>query len=418
MTLPDDFVQYTRPLMGDSRWRRFVDAIDELPPVSIRLNPAKRPPHISAQTLEPVPWCREGYYLSERPVFTADPLFHAGTYYVQEAASMFLDCVLKQYVKEPVLMLDLCAAPGGKSTLARAVLPTGSMLVSNEPIRRRANILSENMQKWGHTDVIVTSNYPSDFGRSKLLFDVILADVPCSGEGMFRKNSEAVAQWSVAGVMKCSALQRSIVTDIWDNLRPGGLLIYSTCTFNTKENEENVRFIADSLGAEILPVDTDEDWGISGSLLPDFTAPVYRFIPGISRSEGLFIAVLRKKGDHRLSSDRGKSLWSSVNEVKATPLRVLFSGMDVGRPTDKNTPPSQALAMSVSAYKNNFPMVEVDYDRAMAYLCREAITLPEGIPKGYILLTYKGQPLGFVKNIGNRANNLYPSEWRIRNRNI
>ena len=177
---------------------------------------------------------------------------------------MFLDAVLRQYVKEPVTMLDLCAAPGGKSTVARTVLPQGSLLVSNEPIRKRAQILMENIQKFGHADVMVTNNYPHDYASSGLQFDVILADVPCSGEGMFRKDAEAIGEWSRQNVEKCWHLQREIVTDIWDCLRPGGLLIYSTCTFNALEDEENVRFIRDELGAEVLPVTVDPSWNITG----------------------------------------------------------------------------------------------------------------------------------------------------------
>ena len=195
MELPGDFIRYMEGFMGESLWKELREGLMEEPPASISMNPFKAQ-DMTVNEGAPVPWCQGGWYLPTRPVFTSDPLFHAGAYYVQEASSMFLDTVLREYVKEPVTMLDLCAAPGGKSTVARAALPTGSLLVSNEPIRKRAQILVENLQKFGHPDIIVTNNYPRDYAASALSFDVILADVPCSGEGMFRKDAEAIGEWS------------------------------------------------------------------------------------------------------------------------------------------------------------------------------------------------------------------------------
>ena len=209
---------------------------------------------------------------------------------------MFVYQVLREHIKTPVLALDLCAAPGGKSTLMRAVLPSGSMLVSNEVDRKRANILLENMQKQGHADVLITHNYPQDFNKTHWLFDLILVDAPCSGEGLFRRDKEAIKEWSLNNVLFCQKRQRQILSDIWPCLKEGGFLIYSTCTFNTRENEENVKFIMEELGADILPVSINPEWNIKGSLLKDWQKPVYRFIPGITKSEGLFMAVLRKKG--------------------------------------------------------------------------------------------------------------------------
>lgn len=251
MLLPIDFTTYTREMMGDALFLRLLEGLSASPVTSIRHNPLKinqinsegGEGSISLPVDVPVPWCEGGYYLSTRPNFTFDPLLHAGAYYVQEAASMFIDHVVRQHIQQPVLMLDLCAAPGGKSTALRAALPTGSVLASNEVVRQRANILMENMQKWGHPDVMVTHATPADYHRSGLLFDAILADVPCSGEGMFRKDAKAIDEWSVQNVLKCQQLQREIVADAWACLRPGGLLIYSTCTMNTKENEENVAWM-------------------------------------------------------------------------------------------------------------------------------------------------------------------------------
>ena len=242
--LPLAFTDYTRSLFGDNLYHTFLKGLGETAPVSIRLNPFKLAegthkvnPELNPQ---PIPWCKEGYWLDTRPNFTFDPLLHAGAYYVQEASSMFLSHVLQHLVKQPVMALDLSAAPGGKTTCARASLPAGSFLFSNEPIGKRAQILAENVQKFGHEGVAVTNNYPRDYKKTKLVFDVIIADVPCSGEGMFRKDPQSIEEWSLQNVENCWQLQRSIIADIWDNLKPGGILIYSTCTFNAHEDEENI----------------------------------------------------------------------------------------------------------------------------------------------------------------------------------
>lgn len=295
MTLPEEFIRYTRDLMGDERFARLAEGLQQESPVSIRLNPAKceMAGTSVADSDGHVAWCATGTYLRSRPNFTFDPLLHGGMYYVQEASSMFVDHVLRQVTDGPSTVLDLCAAPGGKSTACRAALPDHSVLVSNEPVRTRANILSENMQKQGHPDIIVTNNLPRDFRRAGLAFDIILADVPCSGEGMFRKDDEAVRQWSPQLVSNCSRLQRDIVADIWPCLRPGGILIYSTCTFNAHENEENAEWIASVLGAEFVSIATQAEWNIQPALTRSCAG--YRFLPGTTRGEGLFMTVLRKK---------------------------------------------------------------------------------------------------------------------------
>ena len=244
MNLPASFTEYTRALLGVEEYEKLVSALQQEPPVSIRLNRLKvhRLKVENALSVQP-PWSSEGIYLDERLTFTFDPLFHAGCYYVQEASSMFVEQVLRQHVTKPVVMLDLCAAPGGKSTHARSVLPEGSLLVANEVIRNRSQILAENLTKWGHPDVVVTNNDPADFSALPSFFDVILTDVPCSGEGMFRKDPVAVEEWSPENVEICWQRQRRIIADVWPSLKPGGILIYSTCTYNTKEDEEKVRWI-------------------------------------------------------------------------------------------------------------------------------------------------------------------------------
>ena len=397
--------------MGEQRFNRFMEAFNEDAPVSIRLNPLSAA--WQCQAADKVPWCPEGYYLSGRPQFTFDPLFHAGCYYVQEAASMFITHILRELFtlhsslftlhsslftlhSSLSTVLDLCAAPGGKSTAMRTVLPEGCTLVSNEPIPTRAQILLENITKWGWPDCIVTNNYPRDFRKAKARFDLILCDVPCSGEGMFRKDPESISEWSLQNVEKCWRLQREIVADAWECLNPGGILIYSTCTYNIKENEENVRWILDTYDAEALTIPTEPSWNITGSLLPGFDAPVYRFIPGLTRSEGLFMAVLRKGGGKDVTSSppesggaRGGLKNGSILRMFRPPLTLPDSGGECAR-------------------------IDLSYQDALKYLRGEALVLPSDTPRGIVTVTYKGMPLGPVKNIGPRANNLYPKPWRIK----
>ena len=401
--LPQAFADYTRQMMGDERFERYLKSFGQESPVSIRLNPRKAK-GLTAIDAEPVPWCRDGYYLRKRPNFTMDPLLHAGCYYVQEAASMFLDEVLRQAVQgtvplcdlshswdSPYNALDLCAAPGGKSTLLRAALPDDCVLYSNEPVRNRFNILSENVQKWGYDNHIVTCQYARDFRRSKQKFDIILCDVPCSGEGMFRKDPATISEWSPQNVEKCWRLQRDIVADIWPCLNEDGILIYSTCTFNTKENEENVRWLLSEYDAEVLPIDIKSEWNITGSLLEGFTGPVYRFIPGITRSEGLFMAVLRKG---RLSP---------VPSLDREGHRKLHAQVTAPLSTKRGV---------------GGESVELSYQQAIAFLRGEALQLPEDTPRGEVEVCFEGHPLGLVKNIGTRANNLYPKAWRIKTTHI
>jgi NOL1/NOP2/fmu family ribosome biogenesis protein len=350
---------------------------------------------------------------------------------------MFLDEVLRQVMpsilskKSPLgAALDLCAAPGGKSTLLRAALPDDCVLYSNEPDRRRANILMENMQKQGHPNVIVTNNYAIDYQKSGLTFDLIVCDVPCSGEGMFRKDHDSIGEWSLQNVMKCAALQRSIIEDIWPCLNEGGVMVYSTCTFNLHEDEENVKWICETLGAELIPIEIREEWNITGSLLKGWDKPVYRFIPGTTKGEGLFMAVLRK-----LKIDNGKlKIESTQSEGKQkkgkgkngrdgnsqfsifnSQLRILSDGHPVGTQKGKNIIPAHAEALLINLPKDKYPFAELSKEYALKYLHHEAIVLSAEVPKGFVVVTYQGHPLGFVKNIGNRANNLYPQEWKIRN---
>jgi NOL1/NOP2/sun family protein len=425
--LPLAFTDYTRSLFGDNLYHTFLKGLDETAPVSIRLNPFKlaEGTHKVNPKLNPhpIPWCKDGYWLDTRPNFTFDPLLHAGAYYVQEASSMFLSHVLQHLVKQPVMALDLCAAPGGKTTCACTSLPAGSFLFSNEPIGKRAQILAENVQKFGHEDVVVTNNYPRDYKKTKLGFDVIIADVPCSGEGMFRKDPQSIEEWSLQNVENCWQLQRSIIADIWDNLKPGGILIYSTCTFNAHEDEENIAWILNEYDAELLSVPTEEAWNITGSLIDNPLKdgrefPVYRFIPGKTRGEGIFMTIIRKHGENKTFINKTTiDVDKAITEARKR-LRILSHGVKDGMQKGKNVIPDHTLALSFSTDKSAYPNVEVDYQTAIAYLRHEAIVLSSDAPRGIVLLTYKGYPIGFAKNLGNRANNLYPQEWRIKSTHI
>ena len=397
--LPAEFISYTRELFGEAVWQQYLHSFDEPTPVSVRLNPFKPLSSLTSYLLpfeDPVPHCQDAYYLTERPNFALDPLLHAGAYYVQEASSMYLDKVIREELSsfnyQLSTALDLCAAPGGKSTLLRAALPEDVKLYSNEPDRKRANILVENMQKQGHPNVVVTNSYASDYKKSGLLFDLILTDVPCSGEGMFRKDPATIKEWSVQNVMKCQQLQRSIISDIWDCLRPGGILIYSTCTFNRHEDEENIEWIKDSFEAEEI-------------------LPAKRFIPGVDRGEGLFMAVLRKMStDVTIQRQNMQALriLSPVNS-QLSPINSQLSTVNCQLSIN------HAEALSIATPKDAYPRVELSREDALKYLHRESLILPEETPRGYVIVTYQDLPLGFVKNIGTRANNLYPKEWKIRN---
>lgn len=398
MQMPADFEALMRQQLGPEEYEALAEALAGDPVVSVRLNRHK-PAEVFAGA-ESVPWCPDGRYLTQRPQFTLDPLLHAGCYYVQEASSMFISHLLRTHFQPPAgaLCLDLCAAPGGKSTLLLNDLPSDALLIANEPVRQRAHILRENIIKWGSPNAMVTSNYAADFQPLGAVFDLILCDAPCSGEGMFRKDPDSIGEWSLKNVEICWQRQRQIVADIWPTLRDGGLFIYSTCTYNHFEDEDNVRWIADELGADILPLCDRPEWGIVNG----------HFYPHRTRGEGFFAAVLHKHGDARAKTLDPKKLHRHLN--------ILLEGIEPGRVVDKKgtVEPSQSQAMSWTADHSRWPSVELTQEDALNYLRTEALHLPADTPRGYVLLTYQHHPLGFCKNIGNRANNLYPAEWRIR----
>ena len=444
--LPIDFIESLHSYLTQDEVHQLCQALKLEPVVSIRLNDKVDYLTFDADT-EEVPWHEDGYYLSKRPQFTLDPLFHAGCYYVQEASSMFLGEVLNQYVKKDSIVLDMCAAPGGKSTLISQYLGAEGLLVSNEVVRQRVFILSENIQKWGNGNTVVTHNYAADFG-SKLenLFDCILVDAPCSGEGMFRKDAGAVEEWSPKNVSECVTRQCEILDDVWDALKLGGVLIYSTCTFNQEENEKNAKWIMEELGAELLPIAYDPDWGIvEGN-------PGYHFYPHKVKGEGLYMCAFRKLGtsvgsfripkgkssavNHKVDGEAEMRSWlkhpdrwvirqqdrfmsaypakyKELIEYISTQFICISTGFGIGEVRGKNIAPQHSLAMLKDFKTDKFTRADLNLEQALAYLRNESFALPN-VPQGIVLVTYENVPLGFVKNVGNHCNNLYPKEWRIR----
>ena len=444
MNLPVDFVQRIHADFG-AEASAFLDALQAPSQVSVRVNPAKvSSARFSSSVLERVPWSSWGAYLKSRPCFTLDPLFNAGAYYVQEAGSMLVEAACRKYLSPSSnpLVLDLCAAPGGKSTLLSSFLGNNGLLVANEYVARRVAPLRENLTKWGAANTVVTNSDAASFGQLQGLFDCMVVDAPCSGEGMFRKEEVAVFDWSPSAVRMCRDRQRQILSDVFPALKEGGLLIYSTCTFNEEEDEQNAQWIASSLGAELLPLDIEEAWHVVGS------SAGYHTYPYKAKAEGFFISVLRKTSPAASTSFKSKvplpvAKWPAAQQfwllapesfaflqkevgVVAFPSRflpvlqalyqktkVVQAGVALAQMKGKDWIPSPAFALSSSLNREAFPQVSVDWSQAMAFLRRENIVLKEA-PKGWVLITFSGVPLGWVKNLGSRSNNAYPAEWHVR----
>ncbi len=463
--IPSDFIQQMEKLVGQEECAALVSALTEsVATTSVRYNRRKlateSPALFPELESEPVGWCATGMYLGERPSFVLDPLFHAGGYYVQEAASMFIEQAYLKIAEDrvPERVLDLCAAPGGKSTLWRSLLPDGALLVANEPMRQRADVLAENMQKWGHPDVMVTHAFPQEFSGLHGFFDVIATDVPCSGEGMFRKDDTAVSEWSLQNVVDCADRQWRIICDVWDCLKQGGYLVYSTCTFNAAENELMIADICSRLGAEVVPLSVNPDWQVS-TLTPEGGIQnaslqnngMYHFYPHKSRGEGLFLCLLRKTSEApsmKMKKDKsqkqpsvspdakktlnwldtpndyalfpvGENQWSAVKKKLVEDMTLVFkqvrclvAGIPLSEAKGKKMAPQHGLALSLARSEEAFPVADVDLQTAIAYLRHEAVVIDA--PKGWVILTYQNLALGFVNNLGTRANNMYPQAWRIR----
>jgi 16S rRNA C967 or C1407 C5-methylase (RsmB/RsmF family)/NOL1/NOP2/fmu family ribosome biogenesis protein len=422
------------------------NAMEETSTPSIRINPYKW--NKSPLNAESVPWCRNGYYLVTRPSYTFDPLFHSGCYYPQEASGMFLEQILKQTsdFSENYRVLDLCGAPGGKSTHLSELIGPENLLVANETIRSRAIILAETITKWGSVNTIVTQNDPAVFGKLSGYFDIIIVDAPCSGEGMFRSGT-AVREWSVVNTLHCAERQKRILMDVWPALKENGLMIYSTCTFNPGENEENIKWLIGKHKADIVRINIDDFPGIKEIDYQGIYG--YGFYPGKVRGEGLFLSVIRKTGKQEKSHIRSQykselkpvkedfkiaDSWTSFSRDRLLKwgvelfavscnmddylhlyqnLKITKAGTKIFIVKNNDYLPSPELALSIQLKTGAFPGNEVDLYEALAFMRRDNFALQNAI-KGWNIVTYKGVCLGFVKNIGNRLNNYFPVEWRIR----
>ncbi len=399
--------------MPDIDIKAFMTAMSESPAVSFKLNRRKTTnvSELGYGMPEEVSWCRSGFYLDSRPKFTLNPLLHAGVFYVQDASSMIYETITSQLIEDygltaTPLVLDMCAAPGGKTTSIINALADGSFVVANEVMPQRAKILRENLLKWGYPDIMVTNSSVRTIASVGEVFDLVAVDAPCSGEGMMRKDEEAVRQWTPGLVEKCAALQQSILAEAVNALRPGGFMIYSTCTFNRHENEENVKWLIAEHGLEPVQIRVPDDNGIGGAIGAEL--PAMRFMPHLTRGEGLFAAVLRKPGDAQ-PANRKKAIAAISDKT-----HVILDGIPTVSLKGKVELPASEWVLSTRFPRDKFPTAELDMETAQRYLRHEAIRLDPNCPRGFIVVTYGGHPLGFVKNIGNRANNLFPPEWRIR----
>jgi 16S rRNA C967 or C1407 C5-methylase (RsmB/RsmF family)/NOL1/NOP2/fmu family ribosome biogenesis protein len=415
--------------------------------VSIRLNPAKPVVSPSLTVEGSVPWCEQGYYLKERPFFTFDPLLHAGAYYVQEASSMFVWQALKQLVPDQAgkKVLDLCAAPGGKSTILASYFKEG-LVVANEVIKNRASILVENMSKWGAAAVVVTNNDPSHFQSLPGYFDLILADAPCSGSGLFRKDIAAVEHWSEDNVTLCSQRQQRILADILPALKENGILLYSTCSYSELENEWIADWLVAEMGMKSLSLELPSEWGIVNTVSAREAAFGYRFYPNLLKGEGFFLAAFQKQqsaGFKKIKPNQisplsknelqqlntniplvdGLSFFQQAGTIRAIPapwigdigilasqLYIKKAGVEIGSLKGKDLVPAHELALS-DLLNPGFPILELDLEQSLLYLKRKDLTLYGQM--GWNLLQYCGMSLGWVKVLPNRINNYYPAEWRI-----
>ncbi len=453
------------PEFAKSVSAELLKVLDDQPITSVRYNPFKLPGLPSEgnglPVGESVPWNRYGAYLAQRPVFTLDPAMHAGAYYVQEASSQFVEHLYRQAVGDDnVRLLDLCAAPGGKTTLYSTLIGPGGLVVANEVIKTRASVLADNVRRWGIGNVAVTCNDAGAFGTFRHWFDVVAVDAPCSGEGMFRRVPDSRLEWSPAGIELCAARQRRILADAWDALRPGGVLIYSTCTFNRRENEDNVVWLSQNFAVEPVAIDVPTDWGVECGEVDGIGT--FRFWPHLLRGEGFFAAVMRK-ADGRLKRETPRAHREPLVELNrpesrpladwfATPeamkfarvgdtcygfyrpvyqsvaslagvLNVIYSGVCTGQIFGVKLRPDHAMALFHDLARDNSPtlpngraaVTELTRDEALDYLRKRDPSDINRLSEGLNLLTYNGLPIGWTKRIGHRSNTLLPASFRIVN---
>lgn len=506
MTLPEKFIERVLRELGEEDGRALCEALETPSPVSVRLNPDKCPTAgVTSQDglpatcvdaafagscdFEPgtgrsgdgnaredsaalpvcdsreallrrlgasrrVPWCDQGWYLAARPSFTLDSDFHAGAYYVQEPASQMVGYLLRDVAVAGARILDLCAAPGGKTTLYASLAGPEGLVVANEIDRRRAQTLADNVRKWGTGNVVVTTCEPARLGDFEGWFDVVAVDAPCSGEGMFRKDPASRGEWSVGNVRVCAARQDTILREAWRALKPGGTLLYSTCTFNRDEDEGALERMAVWAGEEIVESDetpVDAKWGVLCGRVGAWRT--CRFYPHLVSSEGFFAAVVRKAPDAggRMRTPKARrTMLGAVDRATAAELAcwvlrpgamrfaevastcygwyaaqadavgtlsgalpVIYSGVAMGQLFKGRLKPDPALAFFAGLNRDAVPVAELDESEALNYLRRQEISVG-ALAEGLNLVCARGRALGFAKRIGGRVNNMYPDSLRIR----
>lgn len=423
------------------------------PITTVRMNPAKSPSVFMNEIA--VPWHSNGKYLNERPLFTADPLFHSGCYYVQEASSMFLAHALQQTtnLSERLRVLDLCAAPGGKSTLLNSLLNEGSLLVANEIIKSRVPVLADNLSKWGTANTYVSNNDPRDFGRLANYFDVLVVDAPCSGSGMFRKDPAAIDEWSEEAVKLCSQRQQRILADVYPAIKRDGVLIYSTCSYSEAENEEIADWLCQEFALETIRLNIDPSWGIVETTSRQDQNWGYRFYPQHLKGEGFYLSCFRKKDGEVHSDFKNRKqepikipiqhLQEMENWIASASLEIkLFqdtyyaipagqahdlaflqerlylkkSGTRLGKFAGKDFIPDQELALSIWAAPK-IKRLNLNRAAAISYLKKEDLHITSDL-SDWVLMCYEGFGLGWAKVLPKRINNYYPKEWRIINQAI
>jgi 16S rRNA C967 or C1407 C5-methylase (RsmB/RsmF family)/NOL1/NOP2/fmu family ribosome biogenesis protein len=437
---PENFVARLKEQRADAD--ELLDALNGESPVSIRLNPKKiRAPFENAA---PISWCKTGYFLNERPSFTKDPRFHAGAYYPQEAGSMFIDAILKQLeLPDTCVALDLCAAPGGKSTILLDNLSDNALLIANEIVRNRAYILRDNLTRWGKSNVMVTNKSASDFSHYTGLFDLVLVDAPCSGEGMFRKDTQARNEWSVHNAAQCVSRQTDILEDLWPALQQGAYLIYSTCTFNPEENHKQLAKFMENHECEHVELDFPENYNLDNSE----SKIGYSCLPHKMQTEGFYFAVLRKTEPSRNYQIKSKKENNKKhkNQAPALPnfsipenqklvflneafyliperqaalmltlqdqLSCMKLGVRLGEVIGNKWLPHFEYALSVFE-KSDFNAAQLNLEQALQYLKGNPVAV-EG-KDGWQLAQFEGLNLGWLKKIGPRSNNYYPKELRIK----
>ncbi|MDI6402463.1 hypothetical protein QLX67_10700 [Balneolaceae bacterium ANBcel3] len=473
--LPDAFIQRINRQMGPES-SSFLETLNDPSATSVRINPFKvhhpdsflaafgeKPAHY-----ENVPWSENGYYLNQRPSFTHDPRHHAGCYYVQEASSMFLEYLIRQTGLQlhNGTILDACASPGGKTTLLSALFPD-ALIVANEVIRSRTPALLHNVQRWGMGNTVVTHSETHRFRQLSGFFDLVLADVPCSGEGLFRKSPASRTEWTREKAHHCAVRQQSILSDLWECIRPGGYLIYTTCTYNPEENEGNLSAFLEQTGGipSGITLTGNERFHLKESssekdthqresvrIIQSHNHTGYAFYPHLTKGEGFFISVLQKPSDARLSYTSAKGFsnkkwiqpetslrkkaqewlhstdpgWFQIKdrifhlpkrhlstlETLSSALSVLYAGTETARMAGKDLRPAAPLALDIHLNPEAFPVLSFSLEEALSFLKCETLRVPER-GKGWYLACYEGYPLGWLKHIGTRMNNYHPKEWRI-----